>query len=137
MASETTLVFELEPPIPFTCADGAGIEKGAILKLTDPMTAELADGDGDVIAGIAAEEKIISDGKTKIGVYRRGIFRGLAGTAITGIGAPIDTHAATGATNEIAICAAGHDNQLGHSLETVADTETFLFELMPINRDEA
>ena len=137
MASECTLVFELEPPIPFTCADGTGIEKGAILKLTDPMTAELADGDGDVIAGIAAEEKIISDGKTKIGVYRRGIFRGLAGTAITGIGSAIDTHAATGATNEIAICAAGHDTQLGHALETVADTETFLFELMPINRDEA
>lgn len=137
MTNECVLIYELEPPIPFTCDNTIGIEKGAILKLTDPMTASLADGDGDVIAGIAAEEKVANDGRTKIAVYRRGIFKGLAGTAITGIGAPIDTHASTGATNEIALCAAGHDNQLGHALETVADTETFLFELMPIQRDEA
>ena len=137
MASECTLIYELQPPIPFTCADNTGIEKGAILKMTDPMTCALADGDGDIVAGIAAEEKIANDGKTKIAVYRRGIFKGLAGTAITGIGQPIDTHASTGATNEIALCAAGHDTQLGHSLETVGDGETFLFELMPITRDEA
>lgn len=137
MASECTLIFELEPPIPFTCADGTGIEKGAILTMTDPMTASLCTTDGAVVAGIAAAEKIANDGQVKIPVYRRGIFKGLAGTAITGIGAPIDTHASTGATNEIAICAAGHDNQLGHALETVSDEETFLFELLPIQRDEA
>ena len=136
MASETTLIVELEPPIMFTCADGTGIEKGAILKLTDPMTASLADGDDDIVAGIAAEEKIANDGKTKIAVYRRGIFKGLAGGAIT-IGAPLRTYASTGATNEIAVAAAGHDNQLGHSFEAADDTHTFLFELMPIQRDEA
>lgn len=136
MANECTLVVELEPPIPFTVADGTGIEKGAILKLTDPMTASLADGDADVIAGIAAEEKIANDGKTTLGVYRRGIFKGLAGGAVT-VGQAINTYAATGATNELINASAGHDNQLGHALETAADTETFLFELMPITRDEA
>jgi hypothetical protein len=35
MTQECTLVFETEKPIPMTCADGTGIEKGAILKLTD------------------------------------------------------------------------------------------------------
>lgn len=136
MASECTLIYEIEPPIPFTCTDGTGIEKGAILKLTDPMTASLADGDDDVVAGIAAEEKIASDGKTKISVYRRGIFKGLAGGAIA-IGTAIGTYASTGATNELHQAGAGHDNQLGHSLEAAADTHTFLFELMPITRDEA
>jgi len=136
MANEATLIIELEPPIPFTCADDVGIEKGAILKLTDPMTASLADGDADVVAGVAAEEKIANDGKTKIAVYRRGIFKMLAGANITA-GAAVNTYASTGATNEIYPAAAGHDNQLGHALETALDTETLLVELMPITRDEA
>lgn len=136
MASECVLIYELEPPIPFTCTNGTGIEKGAILKLTDPMTASLADGDDDFIAGIAAEEKVASDGRTKIAVYRRGIFKGLAGGAIT-IGAPIGSFASSGATNELHVAGAGQDKQLGHSLEAADDTHTFLFELMPINRDEA
>lgn len=133
MASETTLVFETEPPIPFTCANGTTIEKGAILKLTDPMTAVLANGDGDEIAGIAAEEKIANDGKTKIAVYRRGIFKGLAGTSI-GIGVAIDTHASTGATNELAAAPAGASHIVGTSLEAAADTHTFLFELNPMHQ---
>ena len=79
MALEATLIFETEPPIPFTVTDGAGIEKGTILKITDPMTAVIAAGDADAIAGIASEEKIASDGRTKIGVYRRGIFKAFCG----------------------------------------------------------
>lgn len=132
MASETTLVIETEVPINFTVADGTGIEKGAILKMTDPLTAALADGDGDIIAGIAAEEKIANDGKTSLAVYRRGIFKGLAGTAIT-VGDNIDTHAATGATNELA-SAPGAGQIVGVALETAADTDTFLFELNPSNQ---
>jgi hypothetical protein len=136
MANEATLIYELEPPIPFTVADNTGIEKGAILKLTDPMTASLADGDGDIIAGIAAEEKIADDGKTKLGVYRRGIFKVLAGTAIT-VGQAVDTHAATGATNEVAAIGAAGDNMMGIALETAADTDTFLMELKIVHRDMA
>lgn len=130
MANECTLMIETEVPIPFTCADGTGIEKGAILKLTDPMTVALADGDGDIIAGIAAQEKIANDGNTKIAVYRRGIFKGLAGTAIA-VGDPIDTHAATGATNELAAAPVNGEHLVGVALETAADTDTFLFELNP------
>lgn len=132
MASETTLVVETQRPINMTCADGTGIEKGAILKLTDPRTASLADGDGDIIAGIAAEEKIANDGKTSIAVYRGGIFKGLAGTAIT-VGDPIDTHASTGATNELAAAPVNGEHLVGVALETASDTHTFLFELNPIN----
>lgn len=132
MASECTLVIETEPPISFTCADGTGIEKGAILKITDPMTASLADGDGNEVAGIAAAEKIADDGNTTIPVYRGGIFRGLAGTGIT-VGNNVDTHAATGATNELA-AAPGAGHIVGFALETAADTHTFLFELNPSNK---
>lgn len=129
MANECTLIFETERPIPFTCADGTGIEKGAILELSDPMTVALAAGDAQIIAGIAAEEKIANDGKTKIGVYRRGIFKGLAGSAIT-VGDAI-TNDSTGATNEIVTAAINDENIMGRALETAADTDTFLFELNP------
>ena len=78
MVNECTLSVEYQPPIPFTCADGAGIPKGTVLKLTDPMTVALADGDADTVGGIAAEEKIANDGKTKISVYRHGIFKAFA-----------------------------------------------------------
>jgi hypothetical protein len=131
MALETTLVFETEVPIPFTCADGAGIEKGSILKLTDPMTVAVADGDTDIVAGIAAEEKIASDGKVTIGVYRRGIFKGFAGAAGATVGAALITDVATGAANEIVNADVNSENILGRSLETATDTQSFLFELNP------
>ena len=131
MANEAVLIVETELPVNFTCADGVGIEKGAILKMTDPMTAVLADGDGDIVAGIAAEEKIASDGRTKIAVYRRGVFRVLAGAAGITVGLALDTHAATGAANEVAAAPAGAGHQLGYALETASDTETFLMELSP------
>jgi len=70
-----TLVYETDIPIPFTVADGASIEKGDFLQLSDPMTVSLISGNDQKVAGIAAEEKIASDGKTTIAVYRRGIFR--------------------------------------------------------------
>ena len=83
MAHEAILMFETDLPIPFTVANTTGIEKGTVLKLTDDMTAIITSGDEDQIAGIAAEEKIASDGKTKLGVYRRGIFKVYVSAAVT------------------------------------------------------
>ena len=123
MANEATLIHELELPIPFTCADGAGIEKGTLLKLTDPMTVALSDGAADIIAGIAAEEKINGDGKTKIGVYMRGIFKMLSdGTVAVGAGVMADGSNA----NEYITATAAADAAavFGIALETVADGET-------------
>jgi hypothetical protein len=125
MANEATLIHELELPIPFTCADGAGIEKGTLLKLTDPMTVAAADGAADIIAGVSAEEKINGDGKTKIGVYMRGIFKMLSdGTVAVGAGVmadgtnPNEYITATAAADAAAV--------FGISLETVANGETGL-----------
>ena len=131
MARECTLVFETEPPIPMTCADGTGIEKGAICEISDPFTAATANGDGDPIAGIAAEEKIASDGKVKIGVYRGGIFKGYAGAGGVTVGLAIDTDVSTGDTNELVNAPVTTGNYVGIALETATDGETFLFELRP------
>lgn len=75
MANEAVLLQQLDLPIMMTCADGTGIEKGCVLALTDPMTVAATTADNDVFGGIAAREKIASDGQTKIPVYRRGIFK--------------------------------------------------------------
>ena len=85
MANEAILLVETGLPIPFTVADGTGIEKGAILKSTDLMTAAAGAAAEDAVAGIAATEKIASDGVVTLGVYREGIFRvTLSGSATVG-----------------------------------------------------
>jgi hypothetical protein len=132
MTQECVLVFETEKPIPMTCSDATGIEKGAILKITDPFTVALAAGDADVIAGIAAEEKVANDGKVKIGVYRGGIFKGTAGGTCT-VGKSLMTYNGTGDDNDIidATNAGVGGATLGIALETAANNETVLFELNP------
>ena len=83
MANEATLIVEYSPPIAMTCADGTGIERGALLTLSDPFTAALCTSSTAAVAGIAAAEKIASDGVTKVPVYRDGIFKVTASDAIT------------------------------------------------------
>jgi predicted RecA/RadA family phage recombinase len=130
MTNETTCVLETELPINFTCADGTGIEKGAILKLTDSMTASLADGDEDIVAGIAATEKIENDGTTSVAVYRRGIFRMQANGAIDA-GDVVATAATSGESNEIdtATASAVGCKTLGIALEDIEAGSTGLVEL--------
>ncbi len=85
MANEAVLKLRVADPIDFIVADGAGIEKGCICKLADPRTASATSGVGDVFAGIAAREKIINDSRTRLALFRRGIFDLTcnAGTGIT------------------------------------------------------
>ena len=131
MALETTIIHETEIAVPMTVADGVGIEKGAILKLADPNTASLTDGDTDICAGIAKKEKIASNGKTKLSVYKRGIFKGFAGLAGVTAGAAIITDSATGAANELVDADVNSENIVGRALETATDGQSFLFELNP------
>jgi hypothetical protein len=131
MALECVLVTELELPVAFTCADGTGIEKGALLKLTDPMTVVTTAGDTDAIIGIAAEEKVANDGKTTIAVYLRGIFKGFAGAAGVTAGAGIISDTGTGAANELVNADINSANLVGRALETATDTESFMFLLDP------
>lgn len=133
MALEATLLYELEPAVPFTVADGVGIEKGALLILTDPMTVATTTGDTDEIIGIAKEEKIANDGVTKISVYLRGIFRGFAGAAGTTAGLAIISDTGTGAANELVVADVNSEAIVGIALETATDTESFKFLLQPIN----
>ena len=137
MALEWTLVIETELPLPFTVVDGAGIEKGALLVLSNPMTVATATAAGNlIIGGIAAEEKIANDGKVTLAVYRRGIFKCTAGGAIT-VGDPLET--SVGAVNEVIKSTPGTNsvqNVIGVAFETVSDAETLIVELNPYRVDD-
>ena len=134
MALELTLILETELPIPFTVADGAGIEKGTLLTMSDPMTAAGCTTDNAIIAGIAAEEKIANDGNTKLAVYRGGIFKATIGAAGCTVGDALISDCNTGDPNEIVVADDSSENILGTALETATDLQTALIELKPFGR---
>jgi hypothetical protein len=61
-------------PIRYTVANGTTIEKGTILRVEDPRTAVASANTGETFAGIAAMEKVASDGSTTVTAYQYGIF---------------------------------------------------------------
>ena len=129
MANEATLIVETCLPIAFTCADGAGIEKGTLLKMSDPFTVAAATADNDVFVGVAAEEKIANDGKTKIAVYRGGIFKMVieAGNSTT-----VGQECVIKGTNTIGGYTTLDDEKgyvVGQALETGAAGESVLVQL--------
>ena len=135
MADECTLILETEPPSSWIAAS-TSIEKGAVLKGTNPMTAALADGDGDIVAGIAQSEKITAD--LSVAVYRKGLFTGVAGVAGVTFGEQIQTDAGTSSTNRLVDADAGSTEQfVGICLETAASGVRFAFELNPSSIDHA
>jgi hypothetical protein len=111
----------------FTVADGTGIEKGAILALTDPNTAVLASATKQPIAGIAAREKIASDGRTRLGLHKKGIFDLTASGAITvGAAVQIADDVGTYPNHVMAAEAASAGSGaviIGYALETAAAAE--------------
>ena len=134
MALESTIHIKYSEPISMTCADGTAIPKGTHLKMTDPFTAIISGGDADTCAGIAAEEKIASDGKTKIAVWRDGVFRGFAGGGGVTVGLAITTDNSTGGVdNELVNAGTADESVWGIAMETATDGQSFLFELKPIS----
>ena len=129
MANATAvLVYETALPIAFTVADGDSIEKGDFLQLTDPMTVSLSSGAHNLFGGIAAEEKIASDGKTKIAVYREGIFRVEAGTSGVTVGKQVVIEAKNELTDYTTLDGEKGET-FGYTFETAANGEFFMMEL--------
>lgn len=132
MADECTLIEEWGIPTSFTVADGTGIEKGAVLKFADPNTASTSDGDTDIVAGIAAAEKIASNGQVRLAVHRTGKFIGTAGVAGVTAGVAIITDSSTSSANRLVDADVNSENILGIALETATSGETFQFVLNPM-----
>lgn len=132
MSNEHTLHIELVKPIPMTVANATGIEKGTVLSLNDPFTAIANSGQNSTFAGIAAAEKIASDGVTKLGVYRGGVFKAVASGSIT-VGDPLGTDITGNKLCSIKATANLSGSKIvGIALETATDAETFFYELRPM-----
>lgn len=80
------LMVETELPISITVDNTVGIEKGTILKMADLFVGSAGSADNDIFAGIAAEEKIANDGKTKLAVYFGGVFKLTVGSGAVTFG---------------------------------------------------
>jgi len=116
-------------PLPFTVADGTGIEKGSLCALTDPRTASAvgAATEDQIIAGVLAREKVASDGRTQSAVFRNGWFEATSSGVIF-IGDRLVS--AGGNTVQRANNASFSGTAfLGTSLEETTDGERFLMEL--------
>jgi hypothetical protein len=75
MANEATMVEGPYETHDFTVADGATISAMNLLVLSDPRTgAASTTALAPAFAGIAATDKLASNGKTELGCYTKGIF---------------------------------------------------------------
>lgn len=124
MANEATLLVQQELPLNFTVDNSTGIAKGALCGLTDPNTAILASANGQMISGIAATEKIASDGVVSLALHRKGVFKLLLSGAVTA-GEAVSSGAVTTPNTIIrAPVTVSGSAVLGQALETGADGET-------------
>ena len=131
MANEAVLQVETHIPVNFTCSTAVTIEKGAICKMTSPMTAVLADGDGDIVAGIVQSEKLGAEtSQTSVAIFRGGIFRVTCSGSISA-GSPVITCGSTGGANYVCTAAADSEELLGIMLEDATNGQTKLMELRP------
>ncbi len=115
--------------IDYTCADGVTIEKGTILSLADPRTVAASAAAAEPCAGIAAREKIASDGRTRIAVHKQGYFDVSASGAIL-IGAPcMSAGVANQVKAAIPLTTVSGACILGYAEETAADGEVYVMRL--------
>lgn len=115
-------------PVSFTCADGATIVKGTLLKVTDPRTGAAHSGAGQGFAGIAACDKLSGDGSTRITAWTNGIFditaTDNAGGGATSVGGAVMLSATANKT-KVANGAGILISKVGYAVEAVSDDEVF------------
>ena len=132
MANEAVLKIETHIPINFTCSTTVTIEKGAIVKMTDPMTAVLSDGANDIVAGIVQSEKLAADTtQNSVAIFRGGVFRVTVSSSVSA-GDPVVTQ---GNPNVVILASTNNENILGVMLEDGTEGQNKLMELRPTTMD--
>lgn len=113
-------------PIEYTCADGTTIAKGELLELTDPRTVKKISADNKPVAGIAAAEKVASDGATTIAVLTNCIAKMVCEASGATVGFDVAPHDATNTVSNADAADRDEGLVLGYALETATSGETFL-----------
>ena len=137
MADEHELLVETHIPINFTKSTSEAVEQGAILKMTNPMTATIGAGDGDICVGVVHTEVTAAEGSPSVSIYRGRIFRATAGVAGVTFGECVQLDATTSAANRLVDCDAQSEQIVGICFETAAAGNRFVYELMPRAVDQA
>lgn len=126
MANEAVIIELLGnegDPMRYTVADGTGILKGTLMYLSGDRTISATAADGDIFVGIAASEKVASDGQTSLAVYTNGIFD----LKDSGSGMTLGDIAKINGANLIATAdeagAVGAQEEVGLVLETASASE--------------
>jgi len=109
----------------YTVADGTGIAKGTLLKLSTPNTASAASADNDVVGGIAWMEKVASDGSTEIVAALDGIWGITTSAAAVTIGEQVVINGAN-TIKKYTTLDAEKGYVLGRSLETIGASATVI-----------
>jgi len=123
MANEAIIVELLGnggDPVRYTCADGVAIPKGSVMELTTPRTAKVGSAVDTPIVGIAAEEKVASDGQTNISVYTNGIFQLKCATTQCEIGDQVSLAAADNTVALMTTLDLEKGWTVGYALEQIA-----------------
>ena len=111
-------------PIRFTCADGATIEKGTLMEVTDPRTVVKVSGANTALVGIAAAEKVANDGATTIAVYTNGIFDlTISASGITTLGFDVVANAGDNKVEDFDTLDGEKGYAIGKSLESGGNNE--------------
>ena len=130
MANEAILRVRYSDPTDFTVADGAAIAKGTVCKLSDLRTGAASSADGDIFAGIAARDKIASDGRTQLALFTDGIFDvTLGASGATTLGHKINITGANLFSAASVTTAADFAEHVGKVLETGANDEVVQVEI--------
>lgn len=125
MAAEaviTTLLGNQGDPVEYIVAVGTAIAKGTLMILSSsPKTASASTGDGEFFCGILNEEKTTTDGKTKVSCVTHCIAEMTAGVGATTFGQMQKLSGANLIIDADDDTVANMMENVGYSLETVAD----------------
>ena len=128
MANEAVLKIETHIPINYTVSTTVTIEKGAIVKMTNPMTAVLSTSANQIVAGIVQSEKLAAEtSQNSVSVYRGGVFRVKVSGSVS-VGDPVTTGATA---NYVLKASTNNENIIGIMLENGTEGQTKLMELRP------
>jgi len=130
MANELVLIDRQEDPLDYYVTNATGIEKGTLCSLTDSGTAIICTVPDSAIAGVAAREKIASDGRTQLAIYKRGRFFATASGTIT-IGSALASAGDVAYPNTVKVISSGDSGAaiIGYSEEAATDKERFQMRL--------
>ena len=128
MANEAVLKIETHIPINYTCSTEVTIEKGAICKKTNPMTAVLSNGINDIVAGIVQSEKLAAETtQDSVAIFKGGFFM----VKCSGTGSTGDPVVTAGTENTIFVAETNMENILGVMEEDFTDGQTKLMWIHP------